>query len=61
MKMADSSPKGVENTAGKEEIARCEQFLLCSKCFLPHFLGDISAIFIKFQIVVGKFSQLGRV
>ena len=33
MKMAESSPKQVENTVGKGEIARSEQFLLFPKCF----------------------------
>ena len=33
MKMAESSPKQVENTVGKGEIARYEQFLLFSQCF----------------------------
>ena len=33
MKMAESSLKGVENTAGKEEIACYEQFLLLPQCF----------------------------
>ena len=33
MKMVKSSPKGVENTVGKGEIARYEQFLLFPQCF----------------------------
>ena len=33
MKMADGSPKWVENTLGKGEIARYEQFLLFPQCF----------------------------
>ena len=33
MKVAKSSPKWVENTVGKGEIARCEQFLLFPQCF----------------------------
>ena len=33
MKRADSSPKRLENTVGKGEIAGYEQFLLFSKCF----------------------------
>ena len=31
--MAESSPKGVENTVGKGEIARYEQFLLFPQYF----------------------------
>ena len=31
--MAQRSPKAVENTVGKGEIARHEQFLLFPKCF----------------------------
>ena len=33
MKMAESSPKRVENTLEKGEIARYEQFLLFPQCF----------------------------
>ena len=33
MKMAQSYPKGLENTVGKGEIARYEQFLLFPQCF----------------------------
>ena len=33
MKMAESSQKRVENTVGKGEIARYEQFLLFPQCF----------------------------
>ena len=31
--MVESSPKQVENTVGKGEIARYEQFLLFPQCF----------------------------
>ena len=31
--MAESYPNGVENTVGKGEIARYEQFLLFPQCF----------------------------
>ena len=31
--MPESSPDGVENTVGKGEIARYEQFLLFPQCF----------------------------
>ena len=34
MKMAESPSKWVENTVGKGEIARYEQFLLFPQCFL---------------------------
>ena len=40
MKIAESSPKGVENTAGKGEIARYEQFLLFPQCFQKTFTVD---------------------
>ena len=33
MKMEERSPKRVENTVGKGEIARYEQFLLFPQCF----------------------------
>ena len=33
MKMVENSSKWVENTVGKGEIARCEQFLLFQQCF----------------------------
>ena len=49
-----------ENTVGKGEIARNEQFLLFPQCFL-HFLRDLSAMFIKLRIVVCKLLQFGRV
>ena len=39
-----------ENTVGKGEIARNEQFHLLPQCFLP--VGELSAIFIKLEIVV---------
>ena len=47
--------KSFENTAGKGEIACKEQFLLFPQCFLP--FGELSAIFIKFKIVVCKLFQ----
>ena len=40
MKMAESSPKGVENTVRKGEIARNEQFLLFPQCFLKTCTAD---------------------
>ena len=33
MKIAGRSPQRIENTAGKGEIARYEQFLLIPQCF----------------------------
>ena len=47
-----------ENTAGKGEIARNEQFLLFLQCFLSE---ELSAIFINFEIVICKLFQFGRV
>ena len=49
--------KSSENTVGK--IARNEQFFLFPKCFLP--VGEVSAMFIKFEIVVCKLFQFGPV
>ena len=40
MKMAESSPKKVENTVGKGEIARYEQFLPFLQCFQKTFTAD---------------------
>ena len=40
MKMAESSPKWVENTVGKGQIARYEQFLLFAQCFQHTFTAD---------------------
>ena len=54
--------KSSENTLGKGEIACNEQFLLFLQCFLPS--GELSDIFIKFEIVVCKlfqFEQVGNV
>ena len=33
MKMAESSPGELENTVGKGDIARYEQFILFPQCF----------------------------
>ena len=38
--MAESFPQRVENTVGKGEIARYEQFLLFSQCFQMTFTSD---------------------
>ena len=49
--------KPFENTVGKGEIARNEQFLL-----FPVFstrLDKLAAIFVKFEIVVCKLFQFG--
>ena len=40
MKMAESSPNGVENIVEKREIARYEQFLLFLQCSLKTFTAD---------------------
>ena len=46
-----------ENTVGKGEIARNEQFLL----YLEFSTRKLSAIFTKFKIVVCRLFQFGRV
>ena len=51
--------KSFKNTEGKGEIARYEQFLLFHSVF--YWSGELSAIFIKFKIVVYKLFQFGRV
>ena len=51
--------KSLENTVGKGEIARNKQFLLFLHCFLTFW--KTLAMFIKFQIVVSKLFQFGRV
>ena len=38
--MAENSPGGVDNTVGKEEIARYEQFLLFLQCFQKTCIAD---------------------
>ena len=43
--------KSIENTVGKGEIARNKQY---------HF-GELSAIYIKFKIVICKTFQFGRI
>ena len=52
--------KSFKNTVGKGEIALKEQFLLFPQCFFYPF-GEVSAIFIKFKIVVCKVFQFGWV
>ena len=44
--------KPFENTVGKGEIARNEQFLLTHSVLNP--FGYLSAIFVKYEIVVCK-------
>ena len=39
--MAESSQKQVENTVGKGEIARYEQFLLFPQCFQQTCIADM--------------------
>ena len=46
-----------ENTVGKGENARNEQFLFFPLCFLPVY--KLSAIFMKFKIVLCKHFQFG--
>ena len=53
-----SAVNSFENTLGKGEITRNEQFLLFPQCFYP--FREHSAIFIKFKIVVYNFFQFGR-
>ena len=52
-----------ENTLGKGEIARKEQFLLFPKCFqsVSYMFGHLFAIFIKLKIVVCRLFQFGIV
>ena len=51
--------KTFENTVGKGEIAHNEHFSFTHSVFYP--LGDLSAIFVKFEIVGCKLFQLRRV
>ena len=48
-----------ENTVGKGEIARNEQFLLSHSVF--YLVIELSVVFIKFKIVVCKLFPFGRV
>ena len=54
-----SGNKPFENTVGKGEIARNEQFLLFPQCFLPIWITFCH--FVKLEIVVCKVFQFGRV
>ena len=51
--------KSFENTVGKGEIARNEQFLIFPQSFIPD--GRTFSIFIKFEIVVCNLFQFRRV
>ena len=51
--------KSFENTVGKGEIARNEQFLFSHSVFYP--IGELSTISISFENVVCKPFQFGRV
>ena len=53
--------KSFENTVGKGEIACKEQFLLFLQCFFFYLFGELSAFFDKFEIVLCKVFQFGRV
>ena len=53
--------KPFENTVGKGEIARIEQFLLFPQCFLLFWRTQLPGIFIKFEIIVCKLFQFGKV
>ena len=53
------STKSFENTVGKGEIARNEQFLLFPQCF--YLFEELSVIYIKFENDVCKLFQFGRV
>ena len=49
-----------ENTMGKGEIARNKQFLLFPQCISTRY-GKLYVIFIKFELVVCKFFEFGKV
>ena len=42
--MVKSSPNGVENAAGKGEIARCDQFLHFPQCFQKTCTADVKTM-----------------
>ena len=48
----------VENTVGKGEITRNKQFSFSQSVF--YLFGELSAIFIKYEVVVCKLSLFGR-
>ena len=51
--------KPFENTVGKGEIARNEQFHLFPQCFLPIWITFCHVV--KFEIVVCELFHFGRV
>ena len=51
--------KPLENTVRRGELAHNEQFLFFPECFYP--FGELLAIFIKFEIVIGKLFQFRRI
>ena len=52
--MAESYPKGVENTVGKGEIARYEQFLLFPQCFQQaYFPGASKGVIVWERVKTG--------
>ena len=51
--------KPFENTVGKGEIARNENFSFTHTVFYP--FRELSAIFIKFKVVVCRLFQIGPV
>ena len=53
--MAERLPKAVENTMGKGEIARYEQFLLFPQCFQKTvFSKDLYCRHVKTMACLGK-------
>ena len=56
---ASQGKKPFENTVGKGEIARNEQFLLFPQCFLPVWITFFH--FVKFEIVFCKLFQFGMI
>ena len=55
--------KSFENTIGKREIACHEQFFIFPQCFHRdlYLFGKLSVIYSKFDIVVCKLFEFGRV
>ena len=51
--------KSFDKNVGRGEVACNEQFLLSHSVFYP--FGELCAIFVKFEIVVFKLFQFGRV
>ena len=51
--MEESYPKQVENTVGKGEIARYEQFLLFPQCFQKACFPEASKVVIEWEWVKG--------